>query len=524
MTPAIALNLALPVYRHVRAMPADSPAVCVDERTYTYSQLASTAAKVASWLNARCKPGKPPRVGVLAARSWQTYTGILGTVWAGGHFIPLHPRQPAARLKQILQQTEMDALIVEDKSAARVAELEGALPPNVLVGDEWKTLEALDELHPVPVSFDDIAYIIFTSGTTGTPKGVMVSVANMNHYLGALRSMYHFGPGDRVAQFFENTFDPSIHEMFSTWDGGAALHVVPETKLMAPGGFIREHAITVWQSVPSVVVMMNKFKQLEPGSMPSLRITNFGGEGAPVASMQAWQKAAPSSVVDNQYGPTEATIACMWHRLSENPDITPGRGTLAIGKPYPEMEGAIVGPEGQFLAPGQSGELALRGPQIALGYFNDPAKTAARFPTLDHPKLGKTRWYLTGDLALQDEKGLFHCLGRVDNQVKINGFRVELEEIESHLRSICQTDDVAAVAWPLLAGAAANNAAGVVAFISGARVGPGEVREGLKGRVPHYMVPTRVMEMASLPLSTNGKVDRKALVKLLEDKSTGAIS
>jgi len=270
--------------------------------------------------------------------------------------------------------------------------------------------------------------------------------------------------------------------------------------------------------------MMNKFKQLEPGSMPSLRITNFGGEGAPVASMQAWQKAAVNSVVDNQYGPTEATIACLWQRLTDNPDITPGRGTLAIGRPYPEMEAAIVSPDLEFLPKGQTGELALHGPQIALGYFDDEAKTAARFPMLDHPRLGKTRWYLTGDQALEDERGLFHCLGRIDNQVKINGFRVELEEIESHLRSVCQTDAVAAVAWPLLAGAAANNAAGVVAFVSGGRMSPTEIRDSMRGRVPHYMVPTRVTEMATLPLTTNGKVDRDALRKLLDEKGSGVIS
>jgi acyl-CoA synthetase (AMP-forming)/AMP-acid ligase II len=185
------------------------------------------------------------------------------------------------------------------------------------------------------------------------------------------------------------------------------------------------------------------------------------------------------------------------------------------------MEAAIVGPGLEFLPAPRVGELAVSGPQVALGYFNDPAKTAARFPTLDHPRLGRSRWYLTGDLAYQDEAGLFHCLGRIDNQVKVNGFRVELEEVEAHLRSVCRTDAVAAVAWPSIGGAgtgADNNAAGVVAFVSGAHVAPGDVRESLRERVPHYMVPTRVVELAALPLSTNGKVDRAALRKLLDDK------
>jgi D-alanine--poly(phosphoribitol) ligase subunit 1 len=235
--------------------------------------------------------------------------------------------------------------------------------------------------------------------------------------------------------------------------------------------------------------------QLQPGSLPSLRASFFIGEALPVASAKAWQSAAPNSVLDNQYGPTEATVACAYHRVTDPPIETPGRGTVAIGRPFAGTDAAIVTPDGTFLGIDEE------------GYLDDPTQTAQRFPLLDHPRLGRSRWYLTGDLAVQDERGLFHCLGRVDNQVKVLGNRVELEDVEAHLRAICRTDIVAAVAWPITAG----HAEGIVAFVAGSALAPPDVKRELRNRVPVYMVPSNIVVVDSLPLSANGKVDRHAL-------------
>jgi D-alanine--poly(phosphoribitol) ligase subunit 1 len=508
------LNLAWRFHCHAHTNPAHV-ALVVNERTYTYGELAAAAGRVAAWLSERRRSdGQPPRVGIFAARSFDAYAGILGTVWAGGAFIPLGVKQPADRLRSILSRTNPDAVIADPRGQRRLAELGDSLPARVLGSTTmWDELHSLPE-PPAPLAVEpsDIAYIIFTSGTTGVPKGVAVSVDNVAHYLRALRALYPLGPRDRVAQFFESTFDVSVHEMFLAWDNGASLHVIPETKLMSPAGFIREHELTMWQAVPSVIGVMMRLKHLPPGSLPSLRYTQFGGEGLPVASARAWKAAACKAILDNQYGPTEATMACMYQRVGDEPIETPGRGTLAIGDPYPGMTAAVVGPDHSFLADGQTGELALSGGQVALGYFGDEALTARRFPTLDHPTLEKSRWYLTGDLAYRDPGGMYHCLGRVDNQVKVNGFRVELEEVEAHLRLVCRTDSVAAVAWPAVNG----NASGIVAFVSGVELDPPAVREKLRGLVPVYMLPTRVMALENIPLSMNGKIDRKTLHAFLD--------
>jgi amino acid adenylation domain-containing protein len=529
MNSSATLNLANNVYLHGQTQPART-ALVIDDDRYSYARFATAAGHVATWLRARAPrhaggastngifASAGARVGILAARSVEAYTGIVGTAWAGGTYVPLNPKLPAARLSFVIERAELDALIVDTRGMDRLAELGPLAPTNIFTPQDWQALaDAPPALPPTPVAPDHPAYTIFTSGTTGVPKGVVVTASNIAHTLACFAALYHVGPDDRMSQFFETTFDVSVNEMFACWNGGASLHVVPETKHMAPGGFIRQRGITIWHAVPSLILMMQKFKQLEAGSMPSLRVSLFGGEGVPVKLLRAWQAAAPNSVLDNQYGPTEAAVGCIYHRFSEPPVETPGRGTLAIGRPFPGMQAAIVAENdpARFLPVGHPGELALCGPQVAAGYLGDDAQTACRFRMLDHPILGKTRWYLTGDSAYLDAQGLLHCLGRIDNQVKVLGHRVELEEIEAHLRDVCKTEAVAAVAWPVVDG----NPAGIVAFVSGAAVEAAvDVREAMKNRVPLYMVPSRVHALEALPLSTNGKVDRQGLRTMLDEK------
>jgi acyl-coenzyme A synthetase/AMP-(fatty) acid ligase len=253
---------------------------------------------------------------------------------------------------------------------------------------------------------------------------------------------------------------------------------------------------------------------LQPGCLAGLRYSSFGGEPLPRSLVQVWQAAAPNSVIDNFYGPTEATVDCAGQRIlpGEAGIAHPDRGIVAIGVPHPGSELTVFGPDRRRSAPGEIGELAIAGGQLAVGYLDDPALTAERFPVLD----GK-RWYLTGDLAMQDAAGLFHHLGRLDNQVKIQGHRVELEEIEAHLRELAGTDQVAALAWPTAGGAAQA----VVAFVAGARAPADSLREQLRRRLPHYMVPAAIHELTALPRQSTGKLDRRALIARLEAAGEG---
>jgi D-alanine--poly(phosphoribitol) ligase subunit 1 len=291
-----------------------------------------------------------------------------------------------------------------------------------------------------------------------------------------------------------------------TWSSGASLHVVPATQLMGPSRFIRERELTAWFSVPATLAFMRNMKMLTPGAFPSVRYSIFCGEPLPASSVEAWQKAAPNSVIDNLYGPTEVTVDCIGHRCSEPFVVTEGRATVAIGDPFDGMEAAIVDSSLRFLSRGEKGELLVSGGQVGKGYFKDEQMTAARFPSIN----GKL-WYLTGDLAYQDAEGRFHHLGRTDNQVKVLGNRVELEDVEAHLREVCGVDSVAAVAWPITHGSAKQ----IVAFAAGSTRTAAEIRHGMQRRVPQYMVPSQVRLLEKLPLSASGKTDRKALAATL---------
>jgi D-alanine--poly(phosphoribitol) ligase subunit 1 len=278
--------------------------------------------------------------------------------------------------------------------------------------------------------------------------------------------------------------------------------------MMAPSSFIQRHRPSIVFTVPSIAAGMMRMKLLKPNSMTSLRYSFFAGEPLPVASAAMWKAAAPNSIVDNLFGPTEATVVCIGQRFHGPENATPKRGVVAIGTPFPGMEAAIADPATlSLLADNENGELLLGGPQLSSGYFRDPEFSNQRFPVLS----GK-RWYRTGDLAYRDSSKIFHHLGRIDNQVKVLGLRVELEEIEAHLREIYETDSVAAIAWPVEHG----SASGIVAFICGG-FGADDplLKSQIKKRLPAYMVPSTIHHIESIPLNANGKVDRKELVELL---------
>ena len=497
-------NLATPLFEH-SLKNGNRLALSVEGCDVSYEELAALAQRVAGWLT----QGPSRSAGfvvILGSGSLETYAGILGACWAGETYVPLNPKLPEAQMTQLLTLIQPVALIPDKKGlAALTGRVRGSAP--------FRVLESLEHLpphdehdRPRPMRAEGTVYMIFTSGTTGVPKGVMIPAGAVFCFLHALTEICDFQAEDRFSMAHNESFDFSVHDMFSAWHAGASVHVVPPTQRLAPLKFIQERQLTVWGSVPSTAVFLERMKMLQPGAFPSLRRSIFCGEPLPVRSAQAWQRAAPNSTVDNLYGPTEVTVFCTWERLTEAPHVTPDRGVVAIGKPFPGMEAAVLDECCAFVAPGVKGELALSGGQVATGYFRDPKLTAERFPVI----AGKV-WYRTGDLVFQDDEGLYHHLGRIDNQIKIVGHRVELEEIENHLREICATDMVAVVPWLVEHG----SAQGVIAFVNGGSCVPSAVKEAMRSRVASYMVPREIRVLNSMPLSANGKIDRKELERML---------
>ena len=519
-------NLSCSVHRHSIARP-DSLAISSQGRSLSYAQFVLGARAIAACIGQSPawsrRDGQPPRVGILASRSVDACLGVLGACWAGATYVPISPQLPEERLLTTLSLCDLSALITDAAGAKRLTrEVLSACPPLVVLpgaqqfqaaghhGIEFHDIDALPlaaSSGPVEMAAHDAAYIIFTSGTTGVPKGVTVSAGAIRHHLAMLTSLLGLQASDRVFETCELSFDAATQVMFSAWEAGASLHVLPAVRVMSAVKFARDNRLTVWISVPSLVSRLKQIKALPPDALPSVRITVFGGEQLPQSVVTTWQAAAPNSVIENLYGPTEATVACLRQRVSMPLPLTPGRDFVANGKPMPGSEAAIVDAECEFVPAGVAGELALAGVQLADGYLNAPTLTAARFPTID----GK-RWYLTGDLAFQDAEGTFHCLGRMDNQVKVLGNRIELEEIDAHLRVVANVALVATVAWPVVDA----SAQGLVAFVALPWVDQQQIVAALKAKLPAYMVPSRVLALENMPCNQSGKVDRSALRQLLE--------
>jgi len=288
---------------------------------------------------------------------------------------------------------------------------------------------------------------------------------------------------------------------------------------MFPARYVVDAKLTVWFSVPSTALLMQQTQALLPNAFPGLRWSLFCGEALPTAVAEAFAAAAPASEVENLYGPTELTLACTVYRLPREPEAgeRDAADVVPIGAPYPGMEARVVDEALREVPPGGSGELVMTGPQLALGYWDDPERTAAAFVTLPESGSGpgdSRTFYRTGDLVRRpvgDEPLRF--LGRLDTQIKLRGYRVELGEIEAVLRQESGLPVAVALGWPL---AAAGGAEGVVAFIEDASVDVDALLERVAQRLPSYMVPRRVEVVDAFPLNTNGKIDRNALRARLE--------
>jgi D-alanine--poly(phosphoribitol) ligase subunit 1 len=521
-------NPARSLYATALRQP-DSLALSASGTRTSYDTLARYASGVAALVQERAtlRPdgASAPRVGVLATRSLEAYAGILGAAWAGGTYVPLNLKWPEDRLIALLGTLELSALVVDVNGAKLLTPaVLAAAPELIIIAD--KAAVAVDAgraaplrlsetlapaiTEPVPVDAGHMAYIMFTSGTTGLPKGVMIPAGAIAEYLEQARGWTAYRPDDRVGETCDITFDLTVHQMYLCFEAGAALYVMSQLEMMAPQRFIRSNEITVWMSVPTVLSMMRKTGALQPGIFPSLRLSIFCGEPLPVPGAQAWAQAGPHGMVENIYGPTEATVACIRQTLTEPVVATESRDIVAIGRPFATTGVEIFDEAMTPCGDDVPGEIALSGPQLAIGYFNAPEQTDARFRMVDG-----VRWYMTGDLGCRDADGIFHHLGRIDNQIKLKGNRVELEEVEMHLRAAAGTDLAATVAWPVHHG----SAEGLVGFVCGMDISPETVTETMLTTLPRYMVPNDIRVIDDMPRNLNGKIDRRALFDRLENEA-----
>ena len=512
---------------------AARPALSVDGVELTYSELLERAKSISGAIS-EGEQDFQPLAAVLASRSVTAYAGVLGVLGSGKGYVPLNPKFPLERTRSMLLLSGCSTLIAGNECLAQLSKLLEDLDRRltVILPDTTANKKLVTDFPQNRFVFKDdipntngfrciaeskpgsIAYLLFTSGSTGVPKGVPIYHSNVRSYVEYICDRYQVSQEDRFSQEFDLTFDLSVHDMFVCWERGACLFAVPEKSVMAPAKFIRAHGLTMWFSVPSVIGLLSRMRLLSPGAFPSLRYSLFCGEPLPANYAQRWQEAAPNSIIENLYGPTETTIAITHYKW--DPQRSPSEcvnGIVPIGWPFDGQRFCVADQDRTPVPPGISGELCLAGSQVTTGYWNNPEKTREQFVQLRAG--GDSFWYQTGDIVRQDERGCLFYLGRVDHQIKIRGYRVELQEIEAVLRTLCGTEQVVSVPWPVQNG----SADGVVAFIAGvAALDVKQILNAAGELLPDYMVPKNIYILSELPINANGKVDRVQLSKLLEEK------
>ncbi len=503
----------------------ESVAVVDGERRLTYAQLDARANQIAHVLHdAGVGPGS--RVGLYLDKSVEAVAVIHGVLKAGAAYVPLDPQSPPARLALILNDCRVACLVSSSSKASQWIELVAAVaPPQALLlvdGDPSDPLTSAD-LPPLfmkdavdaaptttpssRVRADDLAYILYTSGSTGSPKGVMLSHRNALAFVDWGRGTFDVGPEDRLSSHAPFHFDLSVFDLFAASTSGAAVVLVPPATSVLPvqvRRFIESSEITVWYSVPSVLSMLAIRGGLNPGDLPSLRLVLFAGEVFPTKYLRNLMAVLPGARFANLYGPTETNV-CTWYDV---PALDPDRDDpIPIGRPIHGVDAFGVDHEGLRVEVGCTGELYVNGPTVSKGYWNDPERTARSF--VADPRPGASGLcYRTGDLVEPLSDGNLRFIGRIDAQVKSRGYRIELGEIEAALVSHVDVVECAVVAVP---DELVTNR--LRAFVVTRRtLSSTDLSRYCGERIPRYMVPDSISVVDDLPRTSTGKIDRRSLL------------
>jgi amino acid adenylation domain-containing protein len=516
---------------HHAARSGSSIAIDEGDRRLSYAELAGTMHRGATLLSST-GVARGDRVAILINNSIEACVAILSTLRADACFVALNTDWPAARIAAILDEAEVAAVFAVRANLSllgdAVAQMKTRPALLVLLDGEAgelradprfpaaaRDLKGKAELDASPAApppprniAEDLAYVLFTSGTTGTPKGVMVQHATIGSTIRWGVDHFAITPADRLSNHSRLSFDVSLFDIFCGFTAGATVcPVIDAGDRSFAGKFIRDRRITLWFSVPSVLGMMIKARQLAAGRFEHLRAILFAGEPLRPEWVAAWREHQPHIPIYNLYGPTEGSIVCTVHNVGIDSPFVADR-PVPIGRETRDSELLILDRDAdRAAAPGEVGRLMICGAQVAAGYWRRPDLTARAF-RINPLKAGTgVRMYDTGDLASKDAAGIIHFVGRADNQVKIQGFRIELEEVELALGACPGVRDAAAYVVDrggdkLLHAAVAGDGVDEEAIVA-----------ALQQRLPKYMVPARIRILEALPHNASGKVDRTRLAQ-----------
>lgn len=514
----------------------DAVAIVMPEQRLTYRELEQSTNRLARLLIAEgCQPGD--RVCFAIPKSPAAIIAIVGILKADCIHVPIDTASPAARVAKILASTEPRYILGVESSAELLDKLfiERSFRGSIAVG--WMEnavfrvanfaprffLKDLASYSAEPVSYrnaqQDPAHILFTSGSTGDPKGVVITHANVLHFINWATKYFEIRSSERISCHSPLHFDLAYFDIFAAFATGAELHLVPPKLNLLPNklaDFIRLSELTQWFSVPSVLNYMARFDVVKFNDFPALKRVLWCGEVLPNRALMYWMKRLPHVVFSNLYGPTEATIASSYYTLPSCP--TDERAAIPIGRACDGEELLIVDERLQPLPRGIVGHLCISGVGLSPGYWRDAEKTEAVFIRTSAGR----RIYKTGDLARTGEDGLTYFLGRADSQIKSWGYRIELSEIEAALNTFDELKESAVVAVRSDDFEESLICCGYVPRERSCNLNV-LLRSKLSELLPKYMLPVRWMPLNQLPINANGKIDRRKLKEMFLSHNTAYI-
>lgn len=448
-------------------------------------------------------------IGIACDNSEVTYAAIIACWLTGKCYVPVNLDYPAERIASIIEQAEIQhILLAEDQPDSALQEL--------FPGTEFISCSGLKghECFNTSPPAGRNAYILFTSGTTGKPKGVPITYGNLQAFLDGFDALgYQIEPNDRFLQMFELTFDLSIVSFLRPLISGASFHTLPSGMIKTLGLYqvLEDSQITFSLMVPSAIGLLLPY--LDDIHLPQLRVSQFCGEALKADLVQKWANCVPNARIDNVYGPTEATIYCT--SLTINPKRTgpiQSSGIMAIGKPVLHCETVILHENGTIVESANTiGELCLSGKQVTSGYLKNPEQNRQSFVEIDQKE-----FYRTGDLVFKDEQGCLFYLGRTDDQIKIQGYRVELGEIEQACLRILPGHRNVAVGFQ-----DKQNNWHIALSVEKLTADEDTIKAEVSALLPDYMKPSLILQLDEIPLNQNGKTDRKAIRQMAQNRFNG---